>query len=507
MRRRPQALTALALMLGLAGCGSTVQLGAGHSSTANQLSGDGLGLDGGLNPAPTGTADGAGVTPGTNPATTGPDSIASQTPTSTDPTGASTPSSSGSTTGPASVSAIPEKGFGWNKSTVYIGIPTQKAAGSAINALGIKGFATIDHERVAAAIVRDINKSGGLFGRGLNTVAVDNPPLPNQTGQAQCAKYTEDNQVFAVADAWYDTATIYGCLAKANVPFVNALTQPSTQKTIDQYSPYMFKMNSVVAERLVPVWVKRMEANNYFQRWNAITGKPGTSAVKVGILCTASAGTGTKDSCLLLDKEIKRLGYPTNIQYVEGSDTGQSAVLAFKASGVTHVMTEAAVLTFFTNNAEQQAYRPRYATTSNIGLSLLLASNGNKNQVVNTMAVGFLPYIDVTNPPSTGRGHDRCMKALKAADIDYREPVQIHQAQSLCDAIYFFTDAAKLGGGFSPEAINRGRALISKVWQPGNTFVNGLGATRRDDVGAVRDIAWSTQCSCFKYLNSTNYRL
>lgn len=484
----------------LAGCGSTVRLGVSGPISTSTTGVDGVGAPTVTGPAATTPTD---VSRSANGANTGLNQGQSGV-------------TGGGSVGPASLrngsvaagpSVIPATGSGWTKTTAYIGVPYQdsESSSAALSAFGFNGIGFIDHRAIAKAVIADINKHGGLFGRQLQPIFANFPAVA-ATGQSQCAAWTQDNHVFAVTDSFYDTTTIYGCLAKAKVPFSNSTIAATNDTLLGTYGPYFRKLNVTSAEKLHPVWLTRLAANGYFSGWNTTTGASGSAPVKLGMLCRDDY-PATLKSCDLLAAQIRKRGYDlaSTFHVSGGADQTSGAVIKFKSAGVTHVFSETTDILFFMTNANQQGYRPRYALTSLNALNVLLATNAPAQQLVGSLGVGFAPYADVNNPPAIGKGQEHCMKVLDDAGQGVKGTSQKLQAQSICDGIYLYVLAARLGGGLSPDAILHGMRTITTLYQSANTFATGFSPTRFDEAAAARDFGWDTGCKCFKYLSTTNY--
>lgn len=502
MRRRLHLLPAVLACVLLSACGSRVVLSgetAAGGAGLNDLSGiPEVSAGGGADPSPTSTAAsqssvGSGAAGDPSNETVVP--------------GETSGGSSGASSGPtASAARIPLTGRGWDEKKVYLGTAYQQAGGAiaAGGALGVKVSGFIDQKEVVSAVLKDVNANGGLFGRGVSAVFAEFPPLTG-SGESQCARWTQDNKVVAVTDTFYDKDEEYGCLAKAKVPFAASAIAATDDRLLQQYGPYMMHLNVMTSSRLFPLWIKRLTALNYFAKWNTLTGGPGTTAVKTGLLCRDDYPSTRRD-CGLLTTLLTQAGYKPQVSHISGSDQGQAAVLAFKAAGVTHVFSETTDIAFFASNAEQQKYRPRYAISTLSALTVLLSKNAPAAQLVGSLGVGWLPGFDVITPPPLGKAQKHCRDVLAKQQIKYEDPIQYNQAQAICDGIYLFVNAAKLGGGLSSEAILSGMSRINTVYESANTFESAFSATRHDEVGAVRDLGWNVDCKCFKYLSTTNHR-
>jgi hypothetical protein len=499
VRRRAAAVLCAGL---LAGCGTTVPL----AQQAQPQQGGGLDTGG----AATSTGSTPTVPGATQPGTTG--SLgAGQTPGSgTSPSaGASrAPGTSGPGGGGSRAAAVPAKGFGWDAHHVYLGIPYQdtSSTNAAAKGLGLNGLVGVDYRAASRAVLADINKHGGLFGRTVEPVFANFPPLPNQTGQAQCATWTQDHQVFAVVDTFYTADALYGCLAKAKVPYGNGIIAPMADPVLKKYAPYAHKLHVTSTTRLEPTLLARLRARGFFQKWDSLRGAPGTAPVKAGLFCR-SDDESQRAECAEMSSLLKKQGYDLASTYsVSGtSDQSSGAVLKFKAAGVTHVFCATTDLLFFMLNASNQSYYPRYAVTS-LNAPFLLTSNAPPKELHGALGVGFSPYNDVSSPPPPTAAQAHCLAVMKQGGVDVpAAPSAQMLAQNICDQISVWVDAARQGGGLDPPHVIAGLDGLKGVYTPGSIFASGLSSTRYDEAAAVRDLGWSDGCACFAYLSATNW--
>ncbi|MGZ6793991.1 MAG: hypothetical protein ACXVFV_13645, partial [Mycobacteriales bacterium] len=230
-RSRPLVLGTALLVL--AGCGSTVQV----RSTATGVLGDGL-----SQAQPGAAAPGsAGAVAGTTGTAASTGAVASA-PTAAGATAAGAAGAQGgggATAGPgvptqglgaqAATGGIPPTGRGWDRTHVYIGVTTQKDAQAAFANAGASGIDPGDQEGDANAVVAELNRRGGLFGRRIQVVFKDESTVstaqdPNTAGSAACTYFTQDHPVVALLNpvTLMDVPSFRACMAKAHVPLLSA---------------------------------------------------------------------------------------------------------------------------------------------------------------------------------------------------------------------------------------------------------------------------------------------
>lgn len=440
--------------------------------------------------------------------------------TTREPAGASTSSrqaTSGAVVGgssgrPGAVSGpIPTSGRGWDAKKVYVGIIVASDAGGALQALGIS-INPGDEIGDAKAIVADMNRRGGLFGRTVELVVKDDRSAevladPAAAGQADCAFFGQDHPVIGVVntDAALDLDNFRACFQHARIPLVTTTTTAFDDATGDKYAPYYYNGLAVSWTRFTPIFLARLKAQGWFGGWNTTTGSASpTTPTKVGVYFgTDPAGSRSGKNLLAA---LKRAGYATEAyQYSDPASDGSSAVLRFAANSVTHVVTTTSMF-YFATAARSQGYRPRFGVSTYDGLQALLDANGDHSQLRGAMGVGWYPTLDTNaaEDPGPGPGTTACLAALRKGGQTF-EGKRFAQAfgMALCDGLRLAVLGAKAGGGLDPVSIRRGIVALGTSFPVGGSFGSGLSETNYALPGAGRDVQWDTACDCFHYTGST----
>lgn len=522
MRRNRMSACLLALLATAAvtACGSTVQ-SAGPGTTSlgagGVPGGDGLGapraVDGSAplaagDPAAPTTAGGA-VVPGGS-ATSGGTAAGPGAP------GAGAGGAGAPAAGPAAAS-IPETGPGWDKSTVYIGVATQKDVQQAFETVGVNGLNAGDQEGTAKAVAAELNRRGGLFGRKVQIVFRDHATIataqdPSSTAQATCTYFTQDRPVIAFLNpvTLMDGAALRSCFAKARVPLLSASVASLDQKAAQAYAPYLITSVAPTWDPFAAVLVSRLKAQGYFGGWNASTGEAVPGTAKVGILIkTDEISSRIVD---LLRKRVEAAGAPgvEVYSFKEGAEMS-SAVLQFRGRGVTHVISTDGALLGFMLAAEDQGYRPRYALSSFLTPAALLEGTAPPRQLIGSIGAGWSPSVDVTDardPGDTGPGETECKAILKKGGQTF-EGKRLAEAvgYAFCDGLRLIVSSAVAGGGLTGPQVAAGMQSAGPRLQSSFGFGNGLGQGRFFLPGAVRDLAYDTRCRCFAYQGKASYPL
>lgn len=491
------------IAVALAACGTTVP-GAG-SASAGLTSSDGTALSG-----PASGAAAAGSAPGTVPGSTA-GSRAATAPGASGQVGAG--SSGAGSSGAGGASAEQPRS---TADTVELGItvPYDNTGGSNY---GFKGVGKPDVHGYAKAVIDSINRSGGVLGRKIvgvyakeaETDIVDNP---DGTAQATCTAFTQDAHVaFAVvldpiAD---DSPNFYQCMKNARTPFISDGAYAQTQSSYAGFAPYLHILRNAALDHLAPVLTSRLKTRGYFEGWDPLTSGPGTLPVTFGLLLVnrPSSASASRE----LAAALKRVGVDSAITYTYADPNSQGVAAAlqtaaeaavhFKADGVTHMFADTeGALQAFASAAAAQNYFPRYAVDTMNDLQGL-AANVPASELKGAMGVGWDPVDDTGAVPGTAAAAD-CLALMKHAGLDPAADGSVSIALAICDEIQIFAAGARAGGGFGASQLAAGLAKAGATVATALTLRGALSPTRLDNVGAVKDIAFSSSCSCWAYSSS-----
>jgi hypothetical protein len=183
----------------------------------------------------------------------------------------------------------------------------------------------------------------------------------------------------------------------------------------------------------------------------------------------------------------------------------QGAIVAFRAAGVDHVLVEdlnGAIALQWMTVAEQQGYRPTYGLTSD-SIPDYMAATIPGQQMVGAMGIGFSPSpsgVDTSgdrNPMRNSAATKQCLDILKKAGQDMSQGSVQETALLGCDAFFFVVQTLWLGGA---DGFRAGLAKIGSAFQPATTFATAFDLVRRDGPAFVRDNAFDSACSCWRYV-------
>jgi hypothetical protein len=180
-------------------------------------------------------------------------------------------------------------------------------------------------------------------------------------------------------------------------------------------------------------------------------------------------------------------------------------VLSFKAKGVDRVFfAPGGQPIYFALAAEQQAYHPYYELGS-LEYPTVLAANLPADQLVGSMGVNWLPYLDLPGDKRstvTTPGITECRKAMAEASPDYSGSTTLALAAWICDDWTFLRDVFAAGAAPTEAGIRQAAESLGQTFRPVATFHSALGAGRtHDGASAYRLIAFQEGCSCYSYVS------
>lgn len=509
LRSRLELVTmgvALVLVTALSACGSTVQVD-GHQARAGDL---GLDVAGGgeRSDAPLGTGNGS----------TGNGSIGGGS--AGDPTGTplggasasrgvdthSRPTGVEGETGTSAAPAPGSTGRGFTEDEIFIGHMTWNDGDRALGRFGIEGVSPGDQEAQARAAIKIINDRGGVAGRKLVPVFYDiqTGATDSTNGQAACARWTEDQPVFAaITTIGWKGEVLSSCLAKHKTPFIANAPDLDSRSRIYNF-PLKYAPSQVVMERMIPAWAERATALGYFREWNTEVGGPGVAEVKIGAV--SESGFQANDFFRVLSQSLAQQHRSLAETFAPSGPADYSAaVLRFRSAGVTHVFVNHGLdFLFFTQAAESQQYRPRYSISS-AAYPRFVQGNAPAAQMAGAIGVGWLPTTDVAQDLGDFSGaHAKCLKAMRDSGQDTSKGATSFMLLA-CDG-YNFVASALERGDLSPQGFERGARAIGSMTSAA-TFGIALPDGRRDGAFAVRDLAYGDDCKCFRYVSTTNHNM
>ena len=403
-------------------------------------------------------------------------------------------------------------GRGFTAKEIFFGYGTLKSVNTIATAVGFNDISFGDQEAHARIAADDVNKRGGICGRKISLVFYDfTPPGGSSAAQAACDRWTQDQPVFAVvniASSEDQEDHLIGCLARRRTPLVNMWAGAMhAESSYTRNKPHHYSPSGVSLERYVPRWVTRLKALGYFSGWDNGMGRAGAAPVKVGLL--GNSGMPGPAYFTIARKALAREGQVVASQFeTSGLESSQysAAVLRFRSAGVTHVLaSDMLTLTFFTQQAESQGYRPRYGINSLNFPSVLLQTVASPRQLAGALGLGYMPTSDVdseNDPGDVGPAEARCRKANRDAGQDPSQRGAYVSMMLSCEGMNFLM-ATVNRGGLSAAGMAAAAQELRQL-PPSSTFGISFIGGRFDGATTARDMAYRDSCGCLQYVDKIN---
>lgn len=337
--------------------------------------------------APTASAAAAGApVPGGKPGAPG-------TPSS----GSTAPGSVPTTVRPGEVVRIPDYGLrtqGVTPTSVKIGLDYNKSGCGDAGALeAALGPAVVgDPEKAVKAFTNHVNDTGGIRGRKLSVVTVDDGGLqcPEQN-TAAAVEMVDEQKVFMALVGLHDVGD---AVLKRRIPIWGGRSTKAEQKARGFGQFQVFQ-----------------DADGDFENW-ASFGKQylGTNATdrRACFVHPDTPDFNNQEKILVAKMKEQGLAFADIIRYADDASTGQQQATAAvirmkgKCEQLYFLANNAIGLIFFTNAAEQQGFNPTYTFTGRtyladaaLGGSLMQPDQWEK-------AIGLSPRIQPGDHPAAG---------------------------------------------------------------------------------------------------------
>lgn len=485
--RFPLVLAALALTA--AACGSTVPRAQLQAALGGQDPNLGLGPGVATPGAPGGVPTG-GLTPGA-PLPGAP--------------GVGGPGTAGGALGP-----------GITDKEIFIGAVYLVNGGAGNAALGAANLDPGDYRKVFKAVFDQVNAEGGIAGRKLVPVYAEIDVTSSQTldqqAQSACAKWTQDNKVFAIL-LGIQGSVVQECTEKADAVNIVGGASSSLPDDFRRY-PHYVEISGINIVRMGPLTVRGLAAQNYFD--------PGA---KLGILTWDADNyrqslekgfiPALKDVGVTLATQPIYVDVPASFNDLGGTNSDiNSAVLKFADQGIDHVMIvdgsagvcAGACLGYqFLNQAESQKYRPRYGFGDSNYADTSVNSLYPAVQLKRSVAVVWgdaTKEDDVGWKPNVPR--EKCYDLMRKNGVPLENENQLYIARTVCETTWFMRAVvAKMGNAtLNNDNFMAAVNTMGTSFQSLSTYVSRLSASQHDGVSAVRNQAFFEDCTCYRYTSN-----
>ncbi|HVE98107.1 MAG TPA: ABC transporter substrate-binding protein [Mycobacteriales bacterium] len=374
-----------------------------------------------------------------------------------------------------------------------------------VASFGVQGADIGSSRAQIDAVVADLNARGGIFGRKIEPVIATFDSYSSETSAQQyesiCAKFTQDNKVFAVLAPWNESPGFAECLRKARTLYITDGLLQLDAETFAALSPYVYTGLFSVSRGAVAL-ADGLVTQGFFGR-NTKTGivrfdTPEYKRVADRYFKPVLAAAGVQ---VAAEAAIRRGNISNQMADVN------SAVLKFKTEQVDRVVFLTAAggtAIFFMSQAESQSYRPRYGLASPDAPSVL-AQNLPASQLSGAMGSGWLPGIDVADaqgPPLTP-AEKRCLAVHAKNGTSYATRNSAITALAFCDLMWLFERAARAAGpDLTTARWTDGISAMGARHETPYTFATAFVRGRADGATRYRPLAYDDACECFRYTSA-----
>jgi len=486
------ALAGVVTALSVAACGSTVQL-----QGATTAGGDGLGTPGASGAAGSDTAastaggaGGTGVSGAPAGGGTGGAAAGSSTP------GPASAATSGAT-GAHAAGATSNK-------PVEIGIVIYPDVNAAAKSLG--GSANVgDQKAEADTAIAWVNAHGGLNGHKLVpvyfSVSLTSTQPYSQTYQEICATFTQDHHVAATIFIGNAENGLPACITKGHSLL---LTHGHYLRTLQEYASYptMYAPEEVSSDRVAQALVNQIVGRGILK-----------SGDKLGVLVMDYAGPNRALNAIVTP-QLKAKGievvsysvpYPKSTPDIGNSVSAvQSAELAMASRGVKAVTFFCpGCFNFFMQDAESQAYYPRYVLTSYDDLLSTVAGKNHGRSLGNAVALSWSPVQDVStfSHPDVEAGNATYALCRKVEQKNIADDASLYASLALCGAVQDLYAAARASGtgAVTDATLAAGLGRLGSTHAGAANFATALSGQRHDGAAAFTTMHYDSGCDCLAY--------
>jgi hypothetical protein len=478
----------IVLLLSATACGSTVPQevfrAAGRSG------------DGGLSITPGQPAQGPTV-PGVTPGTQGPGGLGGG-PTEGLP-------GTGGTGGVPSAFAP-----GITDTTIYIGSYYQTNQGAANAALGAGGLDQGDARKPQNVVIDEINKAGGLAGRKIVPIYAEFDATSRQSvdqqEQAACAKWTQDNKVFAIL---LSSPVIDECAKQAGA--LELGYGAAVPETYRQY-PQRIDIDSMEMVRMGHVTVDGLAKQGYFGgrpkigllTWDEPNYRQGIDQGYVSALKRHGLSPDIPTAYVRVPQSTPELGQTT-------ADIS-GVVLRFRSRGIDHVMIldgpagacGGGCLTLeFAQQANSQRYTPRYGF-NDMNFAKDLEEQGllPPSQASGSISVGWTSLnASYDEGFRKNAQREKCYALMREHGIDMGNPNSQAAALEACTTLWFLQLlVSRVRGALTVNGMLSAVNGLGYSYTSPNSYYNYFSATRHDGAAGVRIMYFVDSCTCYRFV-------
>ena len=392
---------------------------------------------------------------------------------------------------------VRRSGQGYTDRQIKLGFSISSDAARALGATGL-GVSIADQQELVRSYLDKVNRAGGIAGRTAVPVFYDYSAGGdlNSQDQAACAKWTQDEPVFAAtgvrAGSTGSGDTLTPCLAKAGVPWLQGV---GDQHKWARFLPAMYNVAAVNATREARLLVESLAAQDFLPR-----------TAKVGVVINDNQGDYSRTVKEGMEPALAKLGLSIAKKVVISNPQTQSsnAELQMATSGVTHVLFAApggAAVSQFMIAADSQGRTYRYGVSSQDAPGLTVQVLAPHRQLLNAAGYGYKPSLDVdgSNQPPQTAGMKACLSHYTSKGYDTGS---LNRAAMtiICDSVELVRAALEGQAAPSQASMAEAVARLGTSLPAAGTFATSFSERQHDGAGAYRFLRYDGERRAFRYV-------
>jgi hypothetical protein len=360
------------------------------------------------------------------------------------------------------------------------------------------------------ALIDEANAAGGVGGRQIEAreYRFGLTDLDESHLVQSCVTITEDYGAAYVLDTFIMSNPVaQQCFAQHHVVVVTH-ADAVTEDFLGQLRPYIATTDTTV-DREFEALTPKLQEVGYFQ------------GAKVGVFLD-DRPQAADPYARILKPALERAGAPPLAEATAGESDNAAqanAVLKFRSANVDHVIFIGGLNHFrgFSNTAESQGYRPRYAFTDYLTGLGGITYNGAPAQLDQAVGVSTCDHYicvtenasrsssDVTTPydrTQLSPGFRRCLDSLsRARKTDYYKPGEAGASANffhICEHVLLWLDVMKASGSdLSPARFAASLRAFGTSYQSPTVHATDFTDGRQAGATEVAAGVYDMRCACF----------
>jgi hypothetical protein len=399
---------------------------------------------------------------------------------------------------------------GITDTTIYIGSYYQTNQGAANAALGAGGLDQGDARKPQNVVIEEINKAGGLAGRKIVPIYAEfdatSRESVDQQEQAACAKWTQDNQVFAIL---LSSPIIDECAKRAGA--LELGYGAAVPETYQRY-PQRIDIDSMEMVRMGDVTIDGLAKQGYFGErpkiglvtWDEPNYRQGIDQGYVPALQRRGLSLDIPTAYVRVPQSTPELGQTT-------ADIS-GVVLRFRSRGIDHVMIldgpagacGGGCLTLeFAQQANSQRYTPRYGF-NDMNFAKDLEEQGllPRSQAQGSISVGWTSLnASYDEGFRKNAQREKCYALMREHGIDMGNVNSQAAALEACTTLWFLQLlVSRVRGAITVNAMVSAVNRLGFGYTSPNSYYNYFSPTRHDGAAGVRIMYYVDSCTCYRFV-------